>query len=731
MKFSFRYIFFAFFLSYSTQVLAQEEFIWLDPNRDTEERIDALLKAMTLEEKATQMIDQSKGIPRLQVPEYNWWNEALHGVARNGRATVFPQAIGLASTFDRDLLFRISTAIGAEARAKFLVAQEMNNRSKYAGLTFWSPNVNIYRDPRWGRGQETYGEDPYLSGQMGLNFVKGLQGDHPKYLQAAACAKHFAVHSGPEEDRHIFDAVPTIQDLNETYLPAFEVLVKEAKVETVMGAYNRVFGDPACGSAILLKDILRDKWEFEGHVVSDCGAIYDFFANHKTHSNAVEATAAAINAGTDLNCGSIYDKNVVAAVEQGLLSEKIVDNRLKNLLQTRFKLGLFDPVDMNPYNNVSPDTVECKSHRQLAYEAALKSVVLLKNEKNVLPLKKDIRTLYVLGPNANSGEVLLGNYYGVSANQTNILEGIVSKVSLGTSVNYKQGILLDRPNVNPIDWTTGAAASADACIAVMGISGLLEGEEGEALASSTKGDRLDINLPKNQIDYLRKIKSKNKNNPLIVVLTGGSPMALPELEEIADAILFAWYPGQEGGEAIADIIFGEASPSAKLPITFPKSLDQLPTYDDYNMIGRTYRYMNEDPLYPFGFGLSYVDFEFSSISIKDQAYKSSENIEVELTVTNKGTLKAEEVIQLYISDYPVKFKAPNHSLKDFQRLSLEAGESRKIAFTVTPEMRQVINEKGEKIVPKGLIKITVGNSAPLKRSIELGAKLQTAQVKLK
>ncbi|OHX66619.1 glycoside hydrolase family 3 C-terminal domain-containing protein [Flammeovirga pacifica] len=713
----------------SQKVHAQEDFIWLDPYRDTDDRIDALLKAMTLEEKASQLVDISVAIPRLEVPQYCWWNESLHGVARNGRATVFPQAIGMAASFDKELIQDISTAIGAEARAKFLEAIEMDNRSRYAGLTFWSPNVNIFRDPRWGRGQETYGEDPYLSGQMGLHFVRGLQGDDDKYLQAAACAKHFAVHSGPEEDRHVFDANPNLRDFRETYLPAFKTLVKEGNVEAVMGAYNRVFGDPACGSDILLKDILRKEWGFDGHVVSDCGAIEDFYAHHKVYPSGVEATAAAIKAGTDLNCGKVYKGNIVAAVQQGLITENEVDDRMRNLLETRFKLGLFDPAEINPFNNVKPDTVECDTHRRLAYEAALKSVVLLKNDNKALPLKKDIKRLYVVGPNANNSEVLLGNYFGVSGHMTNILEGIVSKVSLGTSINYKQGILLDRPNNNPIDWSTGEAAAADACIAVVGISGLIEGEEGEAIASSSKGDRNNMRLPENQIAYLKKIRSKS-TNPLIVIITGGSPINLTEIEEIADAILFAWYPGQEGGEAIGDLVFGNVSPSGKLPITFPKSVDQLPDYDDYSMEGRTYRYMDVDPMYPFGFGLSYTSFKYGEVVVSKEKIKSKDDFEVSVKITNTGEHTAEDVVQLYLSEYQVKFTAPNHSLKGFERVKLAPGETKEVTFTISQEDRQIFNDEGKAIDPKGNLKITIGNASPMNRSNQLGANLSSTSIKI-
>ena len=478
-------------LCVATPALANDQ-PWFDTQLPTQKRIDLLIDAMTLKEKTSQLVNGNVAIERLGLPEYDFWNEALHGVARNGRATVFPQAIGMAATFDQHLLLKAASVISDEARAKFNVSSEIGNRSKYSGLTFWTPNINIFRDPRWGRGQETYGEDPYLTAQMGKAMVNGLQGDHPKYLKTAAAAKHFAVHSGPEALRHEFDAIASPKDMYETYFPAFEALVTEANVETVMAAYNRVNGHPAGGSDFLLNTVLRDKWGFSGHVVSDCWGLADFHQYHKVTANAVESAALAINTGTDLNCGAVYNA-LPDAVEAGLVDEKTIDKRLSKVLATKFKLGFFDPKDDNPYNNISADVVNSEAHAQVAYEMAVKSIVLLQNKNNILPLDRNIRNLYVTGPFASSSEVLLGNYYGLSGKTTNILDGITANVSVGTTINYKQGILPYQANVNPIDWTTGEAKQmGDVIIAVMGLSGAYEGEEGEAIASPHKGDRLSL-----------------------------------------------------------------------------------------------------------------------------------------------------------------------------------------------------------------------------------------------
>ena len=689
-----------------------------DYTLSNEERAEKLLSQMTLEEKVSQLTYNSAAIPRLDVSQYNWWSEALHGVARFSRATVFPQAIGLGATFDPDLVHRVATAISDEGRALYHAAQEKGNKGQYQGLTYWSPNVNIFRDARWGRGQETYGEDPFLSGELGSAFVKGIQGDHPEYLKAAACAKHYVVHSGPEALRHEFNAKAGPKDMYETYLPAFKSLV-DAGVQGVMCAYNRTNDKPCCGSNPLLVDILREDWNFNGYIVSDCWALNDIHANHNYTESPVESAALAINSTVDLNCGNTYP-HLTEAVKQGLVEESAIDSALKTLLEIRFKLGQFDPPEMNPYTSISTDVVNSEEHRKLAKEAAQKSMVLLKNENNTLPLKKDLDMVYVTGPNATDQQVLLGNYYGLSDNLVTILEGIVGKTELGNSVRYKQGVLLDRENVNPIDWASGTASEADATIAVMGITPLLEGEEGESLASPSKGDRPQIGLPQHQLEYIKKLKADNPN-PVIVVLTGGSPIAVPQVQEIADAVLFAWYPGEQGGNAVADILFGDAVPSGRLPITFPKSTDQLPPYEDYNMEGRTYKYMDEEPLYPFGFGLSYTRFEFSDLQLSADEIDKGETVNAQVTVTNTGDMSAEEVVQLYLTDVKASFRVPDYSLKGIKRIALEPGESQEISFEITSEMMEVIDMAGNAVMEPGAYTVTIAEASPGPRSRELGA----------
>ncbi|WP_230471341.1 glycoside hydrolase family 3 N-terminal domain-containing protein [Hymenobacter jejuensis] len=700
------------------QLQAQQKAVYLDPAQPLNARVNDLISKLTLEEKVAQMLDQSAPVQRLNIPAYSWWNEALHGVGRSGPATVFPQAIGLAATFDDDLAQREATAISDEARAMYNAAIAQNHYVKYGGLTFWTPNINIFRDPRWGRGQETYGEDPYLTSRMGVAFVKGLQGNDPKYLKVAACAKHYAVHSGPEKLRHEFNAEASPQDLRETYLPAFHALVN-AKVEAVMCAYNSTNGEPCCGNTFLLQDVLRKEWGFRGHVVSDCGALDDLYQGHKVVKTKTEAAVLALQRGVNLNCGDTYTE-LTGAVKQGMLKEAQLDSSLAVLLRTRFKLGLFDPKGMTPYDQIPTSVINSAEHRQLAKEVALKSVVLLKNN-GVLPLRNDLGKYFVTGPNATSVDALLGNYYGVNGQMTTILEGLVAGVRPGSQIEYKQGMLLDRPNVNPIDWTTGEAKLTDATIVVMGITGLLEGEEGESIASSHAGDRLDYNLPQNQIDFLKKLRKDNKH-PLIAVVTGGSPMNLAEVHELCDAVLLTWYPGEEGGSAVADIIFGKASPSGKLPVTFPKSLDQLPAYESYGMKGRTYRYMDAEPLYPFGYGLSYAKFEYGGIKLSSKKLAKGKPVEVEATVKNTGTMAGEEVVQLYLTHTARKgSQTPLYSLKSFKRVSLQPGASTTVRFTLTPDMLALINEKGLAVAPTGPVKVWVAGSLPSQRSQELGA----------
>jgi beta-glucosidase len=693
--------------------------LFRDPKQPLNARVNDLIKQLSLEEKAQQMLDQSPAIARLGIPAYSWWNEALHGVGRSAPATVFPQAIGLGATFDDDLALREATAISDEARAVYNAAIAKNHYVKYGGLTFWTPNINIFRDPRWGRGQETYGEDPTLTSRLGVAFVKGLQGNDPRYLKVAACAKHYAVHSGPEKLRHEFNAEASPQDLRETYLPAFKALVKEGNVEAVMCAYNSTNGEPCCGNEFLLGQVLRKEWGFRGHVVSDCGALDDLYQGHKTVKTKTEAAALALSRGVDLNCGDTYTK-LPEAVRQGLLKESQVDSALAILLRTRFKLGLFDGPSSTPYDKLGPEVVNSAAHRALAKEVALKSIVLLKNN-GVLPLRPDLGKYFVTGPNATSVEALLGNYYGVNPQMTTILEGLVGAVQPGSQIEYKQGALLDRPNINPIDWTTGEAKQTDAILVVLGITGVLEGEEGESIASAHAGDRLDYNLPQNQIDFLRKLRQGSKT-PIVAIVTGGSPMNLSEVHELADAVLLTWYPGEEGGNAVADLVFGKASPSGRLPVTFPKSLAQLPAYEAYGMKGRTYRYLEAEPMYPFGFGLGYGKFTYSGAKLSTTKVAKNKPVELTAAVTNTGGMASEEVVQLYLT-HPQKagMQTPLFALKSYQRVRLAPGASQTVKFTLTPDMLAQVNAQGQSVAPSGPVTVWVGGSLPSARSLALGA----------
>ena len=712
--------YFALLLLFSAPVYSNT-FPWFDESLTHEQRINALVNAMTLEEKTAQMLNYTPAIERLGVPAYDWWNEALHGVARNGRATVFPQTIALAATFDTELMYEVATAISDEARAKFNVAQARGNRGRYAGLTFWSPNINIFRDPRWGRGMETFGEDPFLTTQFGVTMARGLQGDHPKYLKTAATAKHFAVHSGPEASRHNFDAVATQKDLWETYLPAFEALIQEGKVETVMAAYNMVNGEPANGSFKLLQELLRDQLGFDGHVVSDCWGLVDLYRSYGVAKNPMEAAALAIKSGVNLNCGVTYTA-LAGAVKNGLVEESLVDQRLKTLMKTRFKLGLFDSSDENPFNKIPESVVASEEHTQLAYRSALKSIVLLQNKNSVLPLDSSVNNIYVTGPMATSVEAMLGNYYGLNGNVVTVLEGLANTVSSGVSLDYRKGVMPYSDNINPHDWATNDAKSAQALIVVLGVDTAYEGEEGAAIASADLGDRISLALPENQLKFLRKL-SLDKTKPIIVVVTGGSPILLDEVAELADAILFAWYPGQQGGQAIADIIFGRHSPSARLPITFPMSEEQLPAYEDYNMANRTYRYMKADPMYPFGYGLSYSKVKYEKLKISglnNRRYHPGEKIGVTVTIKNKGEFQIDEIAQLYLSGPGAGELQPLYSLKGFDSVTLKPGEAKTVEFTLEPKHLKMVNKSGEVGYLPGNYTITIGGALPSKRSRQLG-----------
>jgi beta-glucosidase len=695
--------------------LSAQEFPFRNEKLIVEQRIFDLVSRLTVDEKIAQLKYNSPAIERLGIPAYNWWSEGLHGVARFGRATVFPQPIAMAATFDTELIQRIGDAISSEARAKFNEAQKIGNYTQYGGLTLWSPNINIFRDPRWGRGMETWGEDPFLTGSMGLAFVKGMQGDDPYYLKVAACAKHLAVHSGPESERHSFDARPPVKDLYETYTPAFELLLRNG-VASVMCGYNRLYGEPCCASNLLLNELTRKRWNYQGQIVSDCWAVSDFHAGHKVTNNVVESAAMALKAGVDMNCGDEFPA-LKKALEQGLVTEADIDNALKNNLRIRFRLGLFDA--KNKYAEIPSSIVGCTKHKQLAREAAQKAIVLLKN-KNTLPLSKDIKQLYVIGPQASDLDVLLGNYNGQTDDARTILEGIVSKVNLGTRLEYRRGFMYDQSNKNEINWAMDEASNADAVVAVVGLSTLSEGEEGEAIASDFKSDRRTLGIPETQMKYLRELRAKTKK-PLIIVLTGGSPINVTEISEMADALLFAWYPGQAGGDAVADVIFGDVSPSGKLPITFPKSEKQLPDYNEYSMEGRTYKYMKEEPEYPFGFGLSYATFEFGEMKINKLKFNKKDTIAVEIQVKNTGNIPADEVLQLYVQVEKATFRVPFFDLKNIQRLSFKSNETKTAIARIPISELASINEKGEKVLLKGNYKLFWGTSLPTERSKALGA----------
>lgn len=690
---------------------------YLDTTRPLTERVSDLVSQLTLEEKLGQLQNSTPGVPRLGIPAYNYWNEALHGVARNGRATIFPQAIGMAATWDPPLIQRVASAIGDEARAKYHEALRRNGFTRvYQGLNFWSPNVNIYRDPRWGRGQETWGEDPYLTGQMGAAFVRGMQGDDPRYLKAAACAKHYAVHSGPEKQRHGFDAHASLRDMHETYLPAFKALV-DAGVESVMGAYNRTNGEPCCAHSYLIGEVLRGQWGFQGHFLSDCGAIDDIYKGHGAAPDAASAAALALKRGCDLECGSTY-RHLGEALERGLVTVDDIDRALSRVLATRFKLGMFDPPEQVPYASTPLSVVGSEAHRALSYEAAVKSVVLLKNRNNILPLNPDVRTMRVLGPTAADVSVLLGSYHGLNGTLATLLEGIVARMPEGVGMEYRMGVQLIHPNTASQEWLYSPRSQPDVVIACMGVTPMLEGEEGDSIASTEEGDRAGISLPSVQAEFVRKLAGAGAK--VVLVLTGGGPVALGDLEELVEAVVFVWYPGEAGGLAVADVLFGHVTPSGKLPLTFPRSLDDLPPFDDYGMQGRTYRYADKEPLYPFGFGLSYSRFAYSDLQLEREQIATGEDLAFSATLTNSGNVAGEEVVQVYVSALDVP-GAPLSSLVAFRRVALRAGESKSLTFKVPAERLALVDEEGVARVVPGHRRVTVGGCSPGERGVALGA----------
>ncbi len=827
---------------------------YLDPALPAERRADDLVSRMTLEEKISQMMNAAPAIPRLSIPEYDWWNEALHGVAFSGVATVFPQAIGLGATFDPDLVGRVAEVISTEARAKYNEAQRQGNHGRFYGLTFWSPNINIFRDPRWGRGQETYGEDPYLTSRLGVAFVRGLQGNDPKYLKVVSTPKHYAVHSGPESLRHRFDAAASDRDLRETYLPAFRATVIEGKAASVMCAYNRVNGQPCCENTRLLADILRGEWGFGGYVVSDCGAVGDIFAYHKVAPSQEAASARAVKAGTDLDCGDEY-ATLLAAVKQGLISEGEIDRAVKRLFIARFRLGMFDPPEMVPFSKIPFSENDSTEHRRLAAEAARESLVLLKND-GALPLRKDLGTIAVIGPNADDVDVLLGNYNGQPSRAVTPLEGIRRAVSektkvvsvRGASLTSVEGVPIPSSSLTPAgaapgqhglraeyfanrdlsgtpalirvdseiafdwgvgspapeiptdnfsarwtgklvapvsgtyalgataddgvrvyldgklvaeDWTehaprtiTGqvtleagraydvkveyfeshigavaklvwmppsagenhfteaveAAKKSDAVVMVLGISSKLEGEEMNVTEPGFKGgDRTSIDLPERQQRLLEAVAATGK--PIVVVLLSGSALAVNWADDHANAIVQAWYPGEEGGTALADVLFGDYNPAGRLPVTFYKSLDQLPPFDSYAMDGRTYRYFKGEPLYPFGYGLSYTRFGYSNL-VLPKTVAAGAPMTVRATVTNIGTRAGDEVIELYVTDVEASVRVPVRSLQGVQRIHLAPGERREVSFTLEPRQLAIINDSGATVVEPGEFSVSVGGKQP-------------------
>ncbi|MFI3268789.1 MAG: glycoside hydrolase family 3 N-terminal domain-containing protein [Rikenellaceae bacterium] len=717
-------------LTAATSVAAEVDKSFLDEKLPIDKRAEILVSQMTVDEMIKQMVNASPAIPRLGVPAYNWYNEALHGVARNGLATIFPQAIGMAATFDPELIEEMAEAVSTEARAKFAVSQAMGNTAKYAGITYWAPVVNLFRDARHGRGQESYGEDPYLVSRIGVAFVKGMQGSDPDKLKVAACAKHFAMHAGPEKGKLQFNAQASPQDLQETFLPAFKALVTEAKVEGVMTAYNMVQGVPASMSKFLLSETLRDSWKFDGYVTSDCGAIVGAVKNQGYVDSVDEAAALSLEAGVNTNCGGAY-RQLAKAYKEGRVSEKLIRERCTQLFKTRFRLGFFDDPKHNPYS-YGTEKIHSQEHIDLSRKVAQKSIVLLKNENNVLPLSPDIKVPYVTGPFANSNDVLMGSYYGISPGLVTIMEGVAGAVSYGTSLNYRSGSLPYNDNINPRNFAPYIAGTSDAIICVVGTTADMEGEGVDAIASPDDGDRLDLRLPKTQTDYIHELlKKKKKGVPFILVIASGGTVILDDVEEHCDAILQIWYPGEQGGNAVADILFGKVSPSGRLPVTYVKGVDQLPDYASYDMKGRTYKYMTEEPRYPFGFGLSYSKSVFSGVQISNSKLRSGDDLKLSVDVKNTGEYDMDEVVQLYIcpeSIDPKEGNIPLRSLKAFKRVALKKGESRRVDFTVESDRLKVVDLKGQHKWRKGNYTVVVGASSPGELSTKLGAPVPQSSV---
>ncbi len=679
-------------------------------NTSFEKRADALIAQMTAAEKLSQLLHVSPAIPRLNIPAYDWWNECLHGVARAGTATVFPQAIGLAACFDEELIYSVACAISDEARAKHHAALKKNNRKRYFGLTFWTPNINIYRDPRWGRGQETYGECPYLTSRLAVAFIKGLQGNDKTYLKTAACAKHFAVHSGPEFERHSFNAVVSKKELADTYLPAFEAAVREAGVESVMTAYNRVNGVPASCSEELISRKLRGEWGFKGHVVSDCGALRDIYTTHSYAGTPEETAALCMKAGLDLNCCNeecdAPGISLAQAYKKELINEVLINASLKRLLITRFKLGMFDKAPQVKYSKIKPSVTACSKHRKLSLETAEKSMVLLKNDA-VLPLNmKKVKSIAVIGAVAGDTSVLLGNYSGTPVRPVTILQGIKKMAGKNAKVYYAEGYESAASKSKAgFPSAMKTAGRGEIIIFACGLTPHLEGEE-----CDIKGERESLSLPGVQEELLIACISSGK--PVIVISTGGGALSLGRAQSGVKAHLHAWYPGESGGTAAANILSGKVSPSGRLPVTFYRAIGDIPDYRDYSMKGRTYRYFKGAPLYPFGCGLSYAAFEYSRLDISPSKAKQGGAVKISVDVRNTGKTAADEIVQLYMRDMEASVSVPIKQLAGFKRVSLEPGEKKKIFFKVEPAQLSVHNQEGKKIQEKGFFKIWAGGVQP-------------------
>lgn len=721
------------FMTFTISAFAQNKYDYpfQNPSLSISARVNDLVSRLTLEEKVNQMLNSTPAIPRLGIPPYDWWNECLHGVARTKyHTTSYPQAIGMAATFDVNAMKQMGDFTSDEGRAIHNESLRKKDYSRYTGLTYWTPNINIFRDPRWGRGQETYGEDPFLTASIGTAFVGGLQGSDPKYLKAAACAKHYAIHSGPESSRHVFDVNISNHDLWDTYLPAFKQLVVNAKVAGVMCAYNAYQGQPCCGNDKLMVDILRNKWNFKGYVTSDCGAIDDFYETHKLFPDAESSATDAVLHGTDVECGNRTYKTLIQAVKDGKLTEKDIDVSLKRLFTIRFRLGMFDPASMVKFAQIPISNLESQPHKDLALKMANESIVLLRNapmpgqENNLLPLNKNIKRIAVLGPNADNANTQLGNYNGEPSVVTTVLQGIKNKLK-NADIFYSKAT--DFVSTEPQDFSKliDSVKDADVIIYVGGISPRLEGEEMKVHTPGfSGGDRTSINLPAVQTDFLKALKATGK--PIVFVMMTGSALAIPWEEENIPAIINAWYGGEAAGTAVSDVLFGDYSPSGRLPVTFYKSDTDLPSFDDYSMQNRTYRYFKGVPLYPFGFGLSYTKFVYSNLKLsktKSDSYriKKNESVNAEVTVTNNGKIKSDEVVQLYLTHLQSGTDIPLYSLKEFKRIILLPGASEKVKFTITPDMMKLVNEDGKSVLNSRQIKISIAGSLPSDRSIELGA----------